>query len=214
MAAKSATRLSRAEREHRVLDTAGRMFYAQGVHEVGMDALIAATGLGKATVYRLFATKDQLIGAYLQRLADSILAAIDRDIASSATAAEAIHRVLDAVDADIARPDFRGCPFNNASIEFADPTHPARQAARRYRIELAGRLTDLAQRHTGEADEGTALGQQLAVLVDGAYTNAAHLGQSGPARAGMTLARALVGGRTHDKESSVALSRPCQPSTR
>jgi AcrR family transcriptional regulator len=175
------------------------MFYAQGVHEVGMDALIAATGLGKATVYRLFATKDQLIGAYLERLADTILAAIDRDIASSATAAEAIHRVLDAVDADLARPDFRGCPFNNASIEFADPTHPARQAARRYRTELADRLTDLAQHHTGVADAGTALGQQLAVLVDGAYTNAAHLGQSGPARSGLALARALVGGGVHDR---------------
>jgi AcrR family transcriptional regulator len=193
MAANSATRLSRAEREQRVLETAGRLFYAQGVHEVGMDVLIAATGLGKATVYRLFATKDQLIGAYLQRLAEGILAAIDRDIASSATAAQAIHRVLDAVDADLARPDFRGCPFNNASIEFADPTHPARQAARCYRSELAGRLTDLALRHTGRTDAGAALGQQLAVLVDGAYTNAAHLGPSGPARAGLTLARALVG---------------------
>lgn len=192
MATDGATRLSRAEREQRVLDTAGRLFYADGVHEVGMDALIVATGLGKATVYRLFATKDQLIGAYLRRLADGILAAIDHDRATSATAAEAIHRVLDAVEADLERPDFRGCPFNNASIEFADPNHPARQEARRYRRELADRLTDLARDHTGQSDTGAALGQQLAVLVDGAYTSAAHLGSAGPATAGLILARELV----------------------
>jgi hypothetical protein len=72
----------------------------------------------------------------------------------------------------------------------SDLRHP--EAARRYRTELADRLTDLAQRHTGEAVAGIALGQQLAVLVDGAYTNAAHLGSNGPARAGLTLAHTLV----------------------
>src|SRR5690242_18897442 len=73
--------LPREERERRVLDAAAELFYARGVHEVGMDELVRATGLGKATVYRLFATKDALIGAYLDRLAEAILAAIDADIA-------------------------------------------------------------------------------------------------------------------------------------
>lgn len=43
-------RLSREERERRVLDTAAELFYARGVHEVGMDALARQTGLGKATI--------------------------------------------------------------------------------------------------------------------------------------------------------------------
>ena len=72
--------LPREERERRVLDAAADLFYERGVHEVGMDELVRATGLGKATVYRLFPTKDALIGAYLERLATRLLIAIDRDI--------------------------------------------------------------------------------------------------------------------------------------
>src|SRR6186997_2854257 len=73
--------LPREERERRVLDTAAELFYARGVHEVGMDELVRATGFGKATVYRLFPTKDALVGAYLERAAREILALIDDDIA-------------------------------------------------------------------------------------------------------------------------------------
>jgi AcrR family transcriptional regulator len=186
-----ARRLSRQEREQRVLDAAAELFYARGVHEVGMDELIAATGLGKATVYRLFPTKDELIGAYLGRHAQRILAAIDADIAHHPDdPASAIRAIFAAVAADLARPGFRGCAFNNASIEFADPDHPARVAARAYRAELRQRLTDLAT--AAHPDAGAQLGDQLAVLVDGMYTSAAHLGPDGPAGAGPDLADALL----------------------
>jgi AcrR family transcriptional regulator len=186
-------RLARAERERIVLDTAARLFYARGVHEVGMDELVGATGLGKATVYRLFATKDALVGAYLDRLARTILAAIDAQAEAAPTPRVALLAVLGAVAADLARPEFRGCAFNNASIEFADPQHVARAAARDYRAALHVRLRALAgaalPSRPAEAD---ALAGQLATLIDGAYTSAAHLGPDGPAAAGLALARALV----------------------
>jgi AcrR family transcriptional regulator len=75
-----APRLSRQERETLVLDTAARLFWAREVHEVGMDELVRATGLGKATVYRLYPTKDALVAAYLRRLAAAIGAAIENEI--------------------------------------------------------------------------------------------------------------------------------------
>lgn len=180
------------DRVERVLDAAERLFYRRGVHEVGMDELIRETGLGKASVYRLYPTKDELVAAYLQRLADRILAEIDAGIARNAgNPAGALSEVLDAIEADLRRSNFRGCAFNNASIEFEDPGHPARQQARAYRQELAARLITLATALTGP-EHGRILGQQLAVLVDGAYTNAAHLGPDGPAAAGMALARRLA----------------------
>jgi AcrR family transcriptional regulator len=178
-----------------VLDAAAELFYARGVHEVGMDELITATGLGKATVYRLFPTKDELIGAYLRRLAAEILAAIDADIARHPdNPAAAVRAIFAAIAEDLARPGFRGCAFNNASIEFADPDHPARRAAHAYRTELHQRLTDLAR--AAHPDAGEQLGDQLAVLVDGMYTSAAHLGPDGPAAAGPALAAALLRGQT------------------
>ena len=178
-------RLPREERERIVLDAAAELFYARGVHEVGMDELVRATGLGKATVYRLFPTKDALIGAYLRRAAATILALVDADIAKhERDPAAAVEAIFAAVADDVARAAFRGCAFNNASIEFTDPDHPARIVAREYRAALHERLVALA---------GPETGAQLALLLDGMYTSAAHLGADGPAASGPRLARALMG---------------------
>jgi AcrR family transcriptional regulator len=181
--------LPREERERRVLDTAAELFYARGVHEVGMDELVRATGFGKATVYRLFPTKDALVGAYLERHAHKILALIDRDIAER-DAADAVRAIFAAIAADVARPGFRGCAFNNASIEFDDPAHPARVVAREYREALRERLRGLAGQIA--PDEGERLGDQLTLVIDGMYTNAAHLGPDGPAGGGADLADVLI----------------------
>jgi AcrR family transcriptional regulator len=179
-------------RQDHVLDVAGELFYARGVHEVGMDELIRATGFGKATVYRLFPTKDELIGAYLQRRADRIHALIDADIERhSASPAAAIRALFAAVAEDVARDGFRGCAFNNASIEFADPGHPARRVARQYRAGLLERLRRLTRALAG-GRAGRDLADELALVIDGMYTSAAHLGPGGPARRGPALARALV----------------------
>jgi AcrR family transcriptional regulator len=183
--------LTRQERERRILDTAARLFYARGVHEVGMDELIAESGLAKATVYRLYPTKDALVGAYLQRLAAEILGSVDAEIVRHGEdPAAALHAILAAIERDLRRSTFRGCAFNNASIEFDDPDHPARAAAREYRQALHTRLATLARQLTGEPEPG--LGAELAVLVDGLYTNTAHLGPDGPALAGLALARRLI----------------------
>jgi AcrR family transcriptional regulator len=183
--------LPREERERRVLDTAAELFYARGVHEVGMDELVRRTGLGKATVYRLFPTKDALVGAYLERLSTDILGLIDSEVVAHAgDPAAAVHAIFTAIADDIARPTFRGCPFNNASIEFDDPQHPARVVARGYREALHERFAGLGERIA--PGRGRELGAQLALLVDGMYVNAAHLGRAGPAAAGPALADTLV----------------------
>ena len=195
VAASEASRIrrqDRAERQRVVLDTAARLFYERGVHEVGMDELVRETGLGKATVYRLFATKDQLISAYLHRLSTNILESIDTTVASHpGDAAGALDAVLDAVEADVRRPGFRGCAFNNASIEFDDPEHPARVAARGHRAALWELLGAVAGTLPG-ARAGSDLGTELAALIDGAYTSAAHLGPDGPAAAALALGHRLV----------------------
>lgn len=183
------TRRPRAEREQIVLDTAADLFYARGVHEVGMDEFVTATGLGKASVYRLYPTKIDLIAAYLQRSSDCILAAID-DIADDQrrSPGEQLRQVLDDIWAHVTSPGFRGCAFNNASIEFDDPDHPVRQISAQHRAGLLERL----RRITRDTSDPSGLAAQLACLIDGIYTNAAHLGPDGPATAGYQLAQRLV----------------------
>src|SRR3712207_8323226 len=65
---------SRAERQAIVLNTAERLFASRSSRSVGMDELVRETGLGKMTVYRLFKSKDDLVGAYLARKAGTVLA--------------------------------------------------------------------------------------------------------------------------------------------
>lgn len=174
-----------------MLEVAGRLFYARGVHEVGMDALVAATGMGKASVYRLFPSKDALVAAWLHRLAGEIAAAVDAVGESHAGDPRgALLGVLDAIEADLRRDGFRGCPFHNASTEFDDARHPVRAEAASYRRQLLGQLEALAT--ALDPAGGAALAATLAVLVDGAYTSAAHLGPDGPAAAGLAHARHLV----------------------
>jgi AcrR family transcriptional regulator len=186
------TALPLAERRRVVLDAAAELFYGRGVNRVGMDELVRATGLGKATVYRMFPTKDDLIGAYLRDRAERILTLVDADVAAYADdPAGAVRAVLDAVSRDVAGSGFRGCAFHNASVEFPDPDHPARAAARDYRAALRDRLQALGTA-IRPGPEGLALGDALALLVDGMYVSAAHLGPDGPAAQGPLLAGQLL----------------------
>ena len=185
-----APRLTVEERRRIVLDTATRLFTQHGVHAVGMDRLIAETGLSKMSVYRVFATKDELVGAYLDQLRTRIFELIDRDVEDGEDPRLALHAILTSIEADVRRPDFRGCPFGNAAAEYDDLEHPARRIAQEYRQGLLDRL----QRLTSELDpdEGRRLARQLAVIIDGAYLSAAHLGAGGPASEGIVLARSLI----------------------
>ena len=186
------TRLPAAVREQRILDVAAELFYRRGVHDVGMDELVKATGLGKASVYRVFASKDALITAYLARRAEIIFGLIDADIAHhEGDPRGAIVAIIEAVEADVASPNFRGCAFNNASIEFGDHANSARTVAREYREDLRDRLINLATTICGGA-EGKRLGEEIALIIEGMYLSAAHLGSLGPARRGRALVLRLL----------------------
>lgn len=134
-------RRSRAERQAIVLDTAERLFATRSSRSVGMDELVRETGLGKMTVYRLFKSKDDLVGAYLARKAAAVLGFIDAELVRlEGDPRGALLSVVDAVERDVTRSGFRGCPFTNVSSEYDDPQHPARSAAADYKFELHAQI--------------------------------------------------------------------------
>ena len=184
-------RRSRAERQEIVLDTAERLFSARSSRSVGMDELVRETGLGKMTVYRLFKSKDDLVGAYLARKAATVLGFIDADLHRlQGDPRAALLSVVDAVEADVTRAGFRGCPFTNVSSEYDDPQHPARSAAADYKYELHMRLLALA----GELvpGHGEDLAAQVHLIIDGMYLSGGLLGPDGPASHGRQLAEKLI----------------------
>ena len=187
----SPVRRSRAERQAIVLDTAERLFSSRSSRSVGMDELVRETGLGKMTVYRLFKSKDDLVGAYLTRKAATVLGLIDADlIRLEDDPRAALLSVVDAVERDVTRTGFRGCPFTNVSSEYDDPQHPARSAAADYKFELHARLERLTDQLVPGAGED--LAAQLHLIIDGMYLSGGLLGPDGPASHGRRLAEKLV----------------------
>ncbi len=183
-------RRSRAERESIVLDTAERLFSTRSSRSVGMDELVRETGLGKMTVYRLFKSKDELVGAYLARRAATVLGHIDDIIRIEPDPRAALLAVVGSVEADVTRAGFRGCPFTNVSSEYDDPQHPARSAAADYKFELHARLERLAEQVAPGVGED--LAAQVHLIIDGMYLSGGLLGPDGPAAHGRDLAERLV----------------------
>ena len=128
MAVKEAAAARPSARE-RLLAAADELFYNEGVHTVGIDRVIAAAGVAKASLYNTFGSKDELVRAYLQARYASVTGTITRAVDRHGTPREQLLAVFDGQAELFARPGYRGCAFARASAE-SRPGDPADQAAR------------------------------------------------------------------------------------
>ncbi|MGB3483453.1 MAG: TetR/AcrR family transcriptional regulator [Mycobacterium sp.] len=128
----------------RVLDTADELFFGVGVHAVGVDRIVADAGVARATLFRHFRTKDDLIAAYLERRGSRARATLSalRDEHRNEPG-KVLAAIADVVDDYRDQPGFRGCEFINAAAEFADPAHPAHRLAVEQRQWLTDFLTEV-----------------------------------------------------------------------
>lgn len=147
----------------RVLETATGLFYAEGIRSVGIDRIIAEAGVAKATFYHHFPTKDELVKAYLEavlRGQQAATAQVRREDPIGTVLA-----VFDVIGDIGCGPDFRGCPFVNAAVEYPDPAHPVRDVVRAHRVWFRGVLADLLA-NAGHADAERTAGM-LMIVRDG-----------------------------------------------
>ena len=169
--------------QERILDTAGRLFYGQGIRAVGVDTIAAEIGISKRTLYNYFPSKDELILAYLSRR-------FLEHRHSERPLLEQVLRQFDWLERWFASDTFRGCPFVNAVTELSDATHPATKLVVAYkerrRLWLRDALTQL-----NVADPDT-LATQVAILIEGAIIAAVMRGDPGMARAAKAAARVLL----------------------
>jgi AcrR family transcriptional regulator len=127
----------------RVLATASALFYAEGVHAVGVDRIIAAAGVAKATFYHHFPAKDELVCAYLEREYGRQRAALEAAHREAGDPRAALLGIFELLVRNAADPQFRGCPFTNAAAEYPDPAHPVRRTIADYRRWNRGFFRDL-----------------------------------------------------------------------
>lgn len=112
----------------RLLEVADELFYTEGIHTVGIDRLIAAAGVTKATFYKQFGSKDNLIVDYITRRDHEMRRTLDEASVNSHSAEEMLRNNIAAVVRESERPGFRGSAFVNAAAEFPDARHPVRVA--------------------------------------------------------------------------------------
>ena len=189
--ARSAGELGRkVPARERILDTAFRLFYARGVRAVGVDTVIAESGVAKATLYKHFNRKDDLVLAYLDRV-DEIWRG---QLAAAAAAAgddprDQLVGMFDALRTACRMDDYRGCAFINTAAEAA-PGSDVHARTVAHKAAVRGWVRDLAAQ--AGAVHADALARSLVLLLDGGLAAGVLDGDPAAADAAKAAAAVLV----------------------
>ncbi len=162
MAVKTTERQSARER---LLAAADQLFYAEGVHVVGVDRIAERADVTKATLYNTFGSKEELVRAYLEQHMRRRQESIARILSANDTPRERILGIFAEVEKLLAGSEFRGCRFIMATAE-ARPGDASEVVAEQYRTWLRSVFTELAKE--AGAIDAKQLGRRLLLLYDGA----------------------------------------------
>ena len=161
----------RESSRERLLEAAAYLFYLQGIRATSVDAVVAAAGLTKPTLYQHFASKDELVAAVMELRSARWREALDARIHAARGGPQsrllAVFRFLEEFIAD---GGFRGCALVNAAVEIPRAEDPARAVACANKGRNRSRLEELA-RDAGAA-QPRALACSLALLMEGAIASA------------------------------------------
>jgi AcrR family transcriptional regulator len=203
----SAARPQTLDARERILGAAYELFSREGIRAAGIDAIIARAGVARMTLYRHFASKDDLVLAFLQRreelwTRDWLRAEVER---RATEPGQKLLAIFDVFDEWFRRADFEGCSFINVLLEIADPVNPLHRASASYLARIRSFVERLAA-EAGVRDAGSFAGKWH-ILMKGSIVAAAEGDREAARRAqevGALLLREATGPET--KAASVAAS--------
>lgn len=174
----------------RILDTAFRLFYAQGIRGVGVDTIIAESGVAKATLYKHFPSKDDLVLAYLDRVDAAWLGAL-RGAARDAGPGprDQLVGMFDALTSACRRDGYHGCAFINTAAE-SEPGSAIHARTVAHKLAVQTWVRDLAA--AAGADDPDGLARSLTLLLDGGLAAGVLDGDPAAGEASTQAARVLV----------------------
>jgi AcrR family transcriptional regulator len=185
------TRAVTSEARRRILETADRLLYAEGLRAVGIDRIIAEASVAKMTLYTHFPSKDDLILAVLmyreECVSEFFRSAMERHGRKTKTPLGAFFAALKEW---FESPGFRGCAFQNAAIELADPAHAGTEFVRGYKRRFGEFVRGLVEQSVGKG--ATKIASAVALLVEGAIVTAAIQGKPDAADVARDAALKLV----------------------
>ncbi len=177
----------------RLLDTACRMFYDQGIGATGIDRLLAEAGVAKMSLYKTFGSKDALVLEYLRQRYGGFVPALRATLEERhAHTADRILGLFDVLDEWFRDPGFRGCPLLNAAVEISLPTHPARETAANLVGEFHRYLEELCQ--AAGSPQPSVLAEQLCLLTYGAIACSQLSRSPDSASSAKAIAKELLAG--------------------
>jgi AcrR family transcriptional regulator len=183
--------LPRPRAAERILGVARNLFYKEGIRAVGVDEIVRQAGVTKPSLYRSFASKDELTASYLREYDKSFWERFDTSVAAHPGNPRAqIIDFLTGVGRRAVKPNYRGCGMTNAAVEYPEAGHPARVVSEANKRELRRRLREMAA-GMGAPDSET-LGDGLLLLIEGAYISGQLFGPGGPAAAVAANAERLI----------------------
>jgi AcrR family transcriptional regulator len=175
----------------RILETAQRLFYRHGIRAVGVDRIIAESGVAKMSFYRHFPSKKDLVVAFLERRHRFWMDWFTRrvqELAENRTS-PGLAVLADALQEWFSEPDFRGCAFINTVAELSEDSAEERRIAADHKRELWDFIRTLIPKQPRFAADDAA---DLAVLIiDGAIVRAQMTGKAETAEEARTLFRLL-----------------------
>src|SRR3979490_2247590 len=178
-----ATLSAKPTMKERILETADRLFYLQGIRAIGVDTIAAEIGISKRTLYNHFPSKDALISAYLARR-------FVQPRSSEKPPVEQILGTFDSLERRFSAKDFRGCPFVNAVAELGSEDQSVRKIAIAFKESRRLWFRDLlVQLGTSDAE---GLATQLTLLVDGSIAQDLVRNDPAMARAARQAATVLL----------------------
>lgn len=174
----------------RILETAFRLFYAKGIRAVGVDLIIAESGVAKATFYKHFPAKDDLVVAYLDKV-DAIWSGQLRDAAAAVgpDPADQLVGLFDALGSACRRDGYRGCAFINAAAE-SQPGTPVHERTVAHKAAVLAWIRGLAEQ--AGAREPDSLARALTLLLDGGLASGSLDASPEAPEAAKASARALI----------------------
>jgi AcrR family transcriptional regulator len=175
----------------RILDAAARLFYRRGIRAVSVDEVAESASVTKVTVYKHFRSKDNLIASCLHMLDDRFFTWFVTQVENSSDDPdERLLAVFDVLDRWFRRRSFRGCAFINATVELAEPEHPAHAAVVSHKDRSRAYFRELAV--AAGVDNPDALSDQWMLLSEGATVTALVEDDRDAARRARMAAEALL----------------------
>lgn len=190
---------SRTAIAERILDVASGLFFREGIRAVGIDRIVAEADIAKATLYRHFPSKEDLVMAYLQDRHARVMQGLDAVRSEHADPRDRIALIFDRLAEKAENPEFRGCAFALAVAEHGDSEKIVR-LARMHKRAVAETLCAIG-REAGLANADF-IGRHLVLLYDGALARRAVLGDAQPMRDARESALVLYDGAAQQSSDS------------